>query len=161
VFNSIPFARDREHVAALLAALAGKGRAYMLTKSQAHPIWHLAQTGAACNEQDAKALRFPLEYEHGTLLGDVKTLPKVQRYFTAKEVWELFKTVFKTVQVTAPGHNVLAVCQTPCVKWSRVLDALAFEFDLPYPDGSRMRLVSEAVSAFEQRWRLDGRSLDS
>jgi hypothetical protein len=29
--------------------------------------------------------------------------------------------------------------------------ALAFEFDLPYPDGSRMGLVAEAEAAFSKR----------
>ena len=33
-----------------------------------------------------------------------------------------------------------------------LVEALQFEFNLPYPDGSRMELVDDAVNAFKRRY---------
>lgn len=57
------------------------------------------------------------------------------------------------VKATARQQNVYAVCQYP--KWTAIEQdlkaALEFEFNLPYPDGSTMDLVKEAIAAFKTR----------
>jgi hypothetical protein len=76
----------------------------------------------------------------------------VQKYHSQKEFYGLFKEFFAKVQVNESNSNVQAVCSKPlAINPKRLKAAIAFEFDLPYPDGSRMGLVEEAISAFEQR----------
>jgi hypothetical protein len=66
-------------------------------------------------------------------------------------IYDLFKTAFDVVAADYDARvNVSVIAHTP-----KPLDglraALEFEFDLPYPDGSRMGMVSEAIAAFEAR----------
>jgi hypothetical protein len=47
---------------------------------------------------------------------------------------------------------VQAICAKPLkINKERLKTAIAFEFDLPYPDGTRMGLVEEALEAFSKR----------
>lgn len=49
--------------------------------------------------------------------------------------------------------NVNAKCENVRrIPWERLVEALQFEFNLPYPDGSRMGLVDDAVNAFKRRY---------
>ena len=51
---------------------------------------------------------------------------------------------------------VTVLCRKPLAWHPRELaESLRFEFDLPYPDGRRMGLVSLALKSFSQRLGLD------
>ena len=51
---------------------------------------------------------------------------------------------------------VTVLCRKPLTWHPRELaESLRFEFDLPYPDGRRMGLVSLALKSFSQRLGLD------
>lgn len=51
--------------------------------------------------------------------------------------------------------NVNAKCENVRrIPWERLEEALRFEFNLPYPDGSRMGLIDEAISAFRHRYEI-------
>ena len=53
--------------------------------------------------------------------------------------------------------NVNAKCENVRrIPWERIEEALRFEFDLPYPDCSRMGLVEEAITAFKRRYEIFG-----
>ena len=95
---------------------------------------------------------FQLDYEDGITLGDIATSPKVQKYHSQKEFYELFKEFFDLVKVNESNSNVQVVCAKPKkINAKRLKAALEFEFDLPYPDGSRMGLVKQAKQAFSNR----------
>ena len=76
----------------------------------------------------------------------------MQKYHSQKEFYELFKEFFAAVKVDECNQNVQAICAKPKkVNVKRLKAALEFEFDLPYPDGTRMGLVAEALEAFSNR----------
>ena len=85
------------------------------------------------------------------MLGDIADAPKVQKYHTPEMFYDLFKSAFERVQVGYDtGVNVYAIAKNP-LPLEGLREALEFEFDLPYPDGSKMNMTRQAISAFEKR----------
>lgn len=153
VLNSVPFAEDREHILTILAALCGpRTRCYLHTKSIAHASYTGSIGGDNQNPCDARTLRFALDYEPGIILGDFTKLPKVQKFFTPTEFYALAKTAFDAAKVTMRGQHLHCVAARPKpIDPAKLRAAIEFEFDLPYPDGSRLNLVHEALQVFEKR----------
>jgi hypothetical protein len=153
VLNSVPFAEDRRHIACICAALASpQTKLYAAATSMNQAGMRQVQGVKYLSKTQATARLFLLEYEPGITLGDISNQPKVQKYHTLREFYELFKEFFEIVRVNDSNHNVQAVCSNPLkINVKKLRDALEFEFDLPYPDGSRMGLVDEAKEAFSQR----------
>jgi hypothetical protein len=102
----------------------------------------------------ATVLLFKLDYEEGIILGDFSQSPKVQKYHTTEELYDVMKTAFKTVSVKLYGDTCCAVAKDSIFDPIALRQALEFEFNLPYPDGSRMNLVEEAIEAFESRLKI-------
>ena len=153
VLNSVPFVADRRCIARICAALCDEDtRLYALAMSTGK---HSARriTGARfLNETDSKKMSFALDYEPYIRLGDFGGKPKVQKYHQPREFYELFKTVFDVVRVDEMCGNVQAICSGPLpLDPAKLREALEFEFDLPYPDGSRMAMVPQALEAFSKR----------
>ena len=99
------------------------------------------------------ATTFRLEYESGVRIGDFQDKPKVQKYHTKKEFYDLFYQFFRDVKISEMSGNVCAKCENVRrIPWERLVEALQFEFNLPYPDGSRMELVDDAINAFKRRY---------
>jgi hypothetical protein len=104
------------------------------------------------NSSNSGNIAFRLEYEPGIRIGDFQDKPKVQKYHTVAEFRELFSPFFRSVKVDELSSNVTAVCSGALpVDAGRLGAAIDFEFDLPYPDGSRMGLAGEAREAFSRR----------
>ena len=146
VFNSIPFIEDCKHVLTLLAALSLRDQApvYTVTRSVADGLYRK-------RDGYRKDSSFFLDYEEENFvsIGGYTSKPKVQRYFTPKSFYDFFKPYFSTVY-TYLHNNVVKALARDAKKISKeqLDEALEFEFDLPYPDGSRMGLVREAKQAF-------------
>lgn len=154
VLNSVPFAKDRRHIACLCAALcSNQTRLYACASASGHPNIKVAQGMDGLSERQSKCAVFKLDYEDGITIGDFKEKPKVQKYHAPKEFYDLFKRYFSAVEVVVRHDNVNATCANP--KTEVILKdlraAIEFEFDLPYPDGSRMNLTDEAILAYENR----------
>ena len=154
VLNSVPFALDRRYIACLCAALCSdKTRLYACASASGHPNIKVAQGMDGLSERQSKCAVFKLDYEDGITIGDFKEKPKVQKYHSPEEFYRLFKRYFSAVEVVVRHDNVNATCGNPIIQ-SILRDlraAIEFEFNLPYPDGSRMNLVDEAISAYETR----------
>lgn len=160
VINSIPFAEDRRHVVTLLAALTGSGRCYVYTKSILHPDFSRIE-----DRTDARNA-FRLDYEPGVILSEYFAInenrpafasmkPKVQKFFSTDELYELVKHGFDRVAVSQCfGDCIGAIAEGPMVDPDRLRAAIEFEFDLMYPSGRRMGLVEEAKNAFSARLGL-------
>jgi hypothetical protein len=150
VLNSVPFARDRRHIATIVAALCGRRTAvHACASSRKQTGWKLASGRNYLNRTDAQRIQFRLGYEPGTTIGDFSAAPKVQKHHTAREFHDLWAERFEHVVVTESSNNVNAVCRRPRpIPPEDLAAALRFEFDLPYPDGSTMGLVAEAMEAF-------------
>jgi len=153
VLNSVPFRKDREHIVCICAALADENtRLYAVASANNHINIKQLNGYHSLNERQSKGVLFQLDYEDGITLGDIATSPKVQKYHSQKEFYELFKEFFDLVKVNESNSNVQVVCAKPKkINAKRLKAALEFEFDLPYPDGSRMGLVKQAKQAFSNR----------
>ena len=99
-----------------------------------------------------KILTFDLDYEPNTILGDIGAHPKVQKGHTEEEMRAIFAPCFRIVKrlemITKFWYMEAA---DPIVDPAALAAALDFEFELPYPDGSRMGLSQRAREAFEHR----------
>ena len=153
VLNSVPFREDREHIACLCAALSRPfTRVYACASSPAENGWRHVNGRRFMNSSNSGNIAFRLEYEPGIRIGDFQDKPKVQKYHTVAEFRELFSPFFRSVKVDELSSNVTAVCSGALpADAGRLGAAIDFEFDLPYPDGSRMGLAGEAREAFSRR----------
>lgn len=153
VLNSVPFRADREHIVCICAALAhATTRLYAVASASNHINIKQLNGYHSLNERQSSGVLFQLDYEEGITLGDIATSPKVQKYHSQQEFYDLFKLFFAKVSVDECNQNVQAICANPLeINVKRLKAAIEFEFDLPYPDGSRMGLVDEAKRAFSER----------
>jgi hypothetical protein len=154
VLNSVPFHADRRHLITLLAALTGP---YSTVYPYSTSVRSSNLTGVRAEKNlasrlAARSTKFMLAYEDNIVLGEFAAKPKVQKYFTESEFYQLFIEQYHQVQIQTVGNYVTAVCQQPRgIHKTRLREAIAFEFDLPYPGERRMGLVDEALAAFSQR----------
>jgi hypothetical protein len=153
VLNSIPFEEDRDHVMVLCAALMGEGSRFFCNPLSVNDsCWTAVMGEKKMNFRRQKTASFKLDYEPGVLLGDFMDKPKVQKYYTGEEAYRMLKRAFGKVSVKPEGHFLAAMAADPLpLDVGKLRRAIEFEFDLPYPDGSRMGLVSEALAAFSAR----------
>jgi len=153
VLNSVPFRSDREHIACICAALCRPfTKVYACASSPGENGWRHVNGRRFMNSSNSGNIAFRLEYEPGIRIGDFQDKPKVQKYHTVAEFRELFGPFFRSVKAEEFGANVTAICSgaLPPAR-ERLRAAIEFEFDLPYPDGSRMGLAGEAREAFSRR----------
>ena len=153
VLNSVPFHQDRVHIVRLCSALCGPDtRLYAVASSVRQSGWESVSGKSYTAETHAGGIAFRLDYEPGIAIGDFSTAPKVQKYHRPDEFRRLFGHGFRQVEVSEYSNNVQAVCRSALpVEPALLRQAIEFEFDLPYPDGSRMGLVAEALAAFGTR----------
>ena len=156
VLNSVPFREDREHIAVLCAALCRPfTKVYACASSAGESGWRQVNGKAFMNESNAGNIAFRLDYEPGIRIGDFQDKPKVQKYHTEAEFRDLFGPFFRTVKVRDFSNNINATCASALpVDMDKLRAAIAFEFDLPYPDGTRMNLVKSAMDSFSKRLQI-------
>jgi len=153
VMNSVPFAKDREHIITILSALCSpKTTLHSYTTSTVSSNIRNTKGNQQLNANALDSTIFALDYEPNILLGEFDRLPKVQKFFGVSEYSELHEIGFLSVRTYQRDGLVFAECKTPKpISRKRLREALEFEFDLPYPDGERMGLVKEACLAFGAR----------
>lgn len=153
VFNSVPFADDRLNIVQICAALCEPAtKVYAVASSTDQTDWESLMGAEFLNRKNLRTIAFKLEYERGIKLGEFSSKPKVQKYHTPAEFKALFATCFGSVTIREVSNNVEAIAaQAKPVDRAALRRALEFEFDLPYPDGSRLGLVKEALAAFSAR----------
>lgn len=152
VLNSVPFAADRRHIVRICAALCGpKTVLFSGCSSEVHPMWKDVAKEYLNGVNDSSS-KFVLDYEPGVTIGDVVDSPKVQKYHTRKEVAALFGEFFSRVKIQTGASLYMSMSAAPRpITWADLEESLRFEFDLAYPDGTRMGLSEEAISAFRAR----------
>ncbi len=153
VLNSVPFESDRIHILRICAACCGpRTRVYAVAQSDKEA------SGPQQSLQKKYIIRrsirsggVALDYEKAVMLSDIQKLPKTQKYHTPRMFYDLFKKVFETVQVAYDCCTNVRAIAAGSLGVGGLREALEFEFDLPYPDGSQMGLATEAIAAFEKR----------
>ncbi len=160
VLNSVPFLEDRKHVVCILNALCSpETRVFAHSASDTMPHYTsvVNPNGMRMDKSSQQYSKFALDYEPQTTLGDYDN-PKVQKYHTPKEWYELWSEFFDSVEVSESQDNVCCICShAKPIMMDRLMAALKHEFNLPYPDGSRMGMADEAVEAFTRRQQISGR----
>ncbi len=151
VLNSVPFEKDREHIVAICASLCKPfTKLYACASSTAETGYRQVNGKAFHNESNSGNIAFRLEYESGVRIGDFQDRPKVQKYHTKKEFYDLFSKFFRKVEIHERMGNVTAKCENAKrIPWERLEEALNFEFNLPYPNGSKMGLFNDAANSFK------------
>ena len=150
VFNSVPFMADRKQIAIIAAALCSPG-GMTVCWCQSNKAPQFMQTKQKYLAAE-KVLTFDLDYEPNTVLGDISSHPKVQKGHTEEEMREIFAPCFgKVKRLEMISKFWYMEITNPKIDPSALAAALDFEFELPYPDGSRMGLSKRAREAFEHR----------
>ena len=150
VFNSVPFMADRIMIARIAAALcAPKGKVVCWCQSNQSQQFVLTKKHSVTNNA---RLTFDLDYEPNTILGDISKHPKVQKGHTQEELRDIFERSFKNIdRVEMIQRFWYLEASRPVVDLEKLGEALDFEFELPYPDGSTMGLSGRAREAFGKR----------
>ena len=145
VLNSVPFPQDRLCVLAIVHALCSRNSVVYGTCRDISDFNY--EYGGIRN-----ANYFVMDGEPGVRLGDVARNPKIQKFETEESARAMFSRFWKGIEFW-PGGNVFYYKLTaPMGFRPEVLaQALEFEFNLPYADGSTMDLVAEAKAAFSKR----------
>ncbi len=157
VFNSVPFEADRLHMLTICAALSGpRTRLYVSCTSDKSPDYRSIKE-MRLDQRRARSVMMLGDWESDVSIGEIFDKPKAQKYHTTETLYLLLKRAYRKVQAVDLSSVVAATAMDPLPGLD--LDgALAFEFDLPYPDGSRMGLVAEAREAFASRARKAARA---
>ena len=150
VFNSVPFMTDRKQIAVIAAALCYRdGMVVCWCQSDKAPQFVNTKKKFLTAE---KTLTFDLDYEPNTILGDLGEHPKVQKGHTEAEMREIFTPCLgKITRLELISKFWYLEAENPKVDPAALAAALDFEFELPYPDGTKMGLSARAREAFEHR----------
>lgn len=145
VLNSVPFAKDRLCVLAIVHALCSRGTVVYGTCRDISDFNY--EYGGI-----RKANYFTFDTEPGVRVGDVMRNPKIQKFHTQEEAREMFGRFWKDIEFWPGGNVFYWRVKAPMGFNKQALgEALAFEFDLPYADGTTLGLVEVAKEAFSRR----------
>tara|TARA_B100001250_G_scaffold151566_2_gene130021 strand:+ start:23574 stop:25157 length:1584 start_codon:yes stop_codon:yes gene_type:complete len=156
VLNSVPFAKDREHIVRIVAALSTTGTVVYASAISRFAERYIASIGMKeniSNHETQFASSFSAGYEEGVVVSDLIKHPKVQKYFSIDEWRELWSIGFSDVHsyLFKPNKVAHCVCRDPQpVDPTALSEAIKFEFNLPYPEGSLDR-SEQALEAFSRR----------
>lgn len=145
VLNSVPFLRDRLCVLAIVHALSHRDTCVYATCRDMSDYNY--EYGGIRN-----ANYFTFDSEPGVRIGDLMRRPKIQKFESQESAKAMFAKFWRSVEFW-PGGNIFFVkASAPMGINPKVLgDALAFEFNLPYDDGTTMGLADYAKAAFSKR----------
>ena len=102
--------------------------------------------------------KFRVEYEPNTTIGDISKNPKVQKYHTIGEMKDLISPYFKQVKMINKHSKIYAICKSPTYRFTQaeLIEAIDFEFNLPYPNGQRLDMHQRAKLVFLKRAKKIG-----
>lgn len=158
VMNSVPFIQDRRHIVTLIAALAtDETRVHAGSVSANHERFFRASGPSVVCGIDRSSGGFALDYEPRIVIGELSGKPKVQKFHTLAEWRELWAERFEWVEPYDSSGYVSCVAKRPKkISAADLKAAIEFEFDLPYPDGTRMGMAKAAKEAFAARKKILG-----
>lgn len=150
VFNSVPFMADRKKMAVIAAALCYP-HGQVVCWCQSNECGQFTQTKKKQISDETKQM-FAIDYEPNTIMGNVIHIPKVQKGHMKSEMEEIFSPCFGNIKrLDMITKFWYLEADHPTVDPKMLAEALDFEFELPYPDGTTMGLSKRAREAFEKR----------
>ena len=155
VFNSVPFMEDRKKIAVIAAALCYPcGQVVCWCQSDTSPQFINTKINRI-NLKDSKCMCFDLDYEPNVTLGELSKHPKVQKGHQREEMIDIFSRCFKTIKRLDCVCNFWYLeASDPIINLDLLAEAIDFEFNLPYPDGTTAGLSETARAAFERRLNI-------
>lgn len=145
VMNSVPFAKDRMAVLAIVHALCHKDTKVYGTCRDISDFNY--EYGGIRN-----ANYFVFDSEPGVRVGDIMRNPKIQKFHTKEEARTMFSRLWNEIDFWDGGNVFYFRLGAPKGVNPKVLkEALSIEFDLPYNDQTTMGLVDRALQAFGKR----------
>lgn len=150
VFNSVPFIEDRKKIAWILAALCSpKGKVVCWCQSNKAGQFKNAKTNSL---YAGESIGFEIDYEPNTTITQLDTHPKVQKGHKKEELFRIFTPCFNTMlRCDLIEKFWYLEAEDPVIDPERLAEAIDFEFDLPYPDGTKLGMSEMARDAFEKR----------
>lgn len=155
VFNSVPFMQDRKYIACICAALCSPNTQVICWTQGVNSCGNAAIHRGVMSKTDASRITFNVDYEPNVVLGDFKKLPKVQKFHSEKEIYEIFTEHFLRIKrLDLIDTFIYSEAVGPILNADKLREAIEFEFNLPYPDGTRMKLVDYAKKSFSKRLNI-------
>ncbi len=154
VFNSVPFREDRELLMTIFQAICSKNGTtlylHTLNESGLNMMF-----GNKVNKTSKNSTAVLLDSEPGLYVTGITTkgmVPAVQKFYGKEELIDMGQRYFKSVKYNLPNSGSHGIkCRQPHeINHERLVEALEFEFDLPYPGNQRMGLADLAIEAFTQ-----------
>lgn len=156
VVNTIPFEADRIKVALILAALSGpETRLY----SSGIPI--AAATSQRRTQTDRTSIAaagnsLTVDGESGLIVTNITSLPLIQKHHTKNTLAVLWSWAYNSVEMSETNSHVFCRASDPKPVDPQLLtEAIEFEFNLPWRDGSRYGMVDRAIEVFSGRLDID------
>ena len=166
VLNSVPFREDRRHVLRIIASLCDRNTTFFTQcMSNFNATWQAIEDSKHHGGEDKLATlqvrpQFVLDFDDRTTLGVEKKV-KIQKFHTSAEIRELLSEFWENVQVWDTEGYVYAAAKFPKPIAPEDLRAsLAFEFDLPHPDGQRLGMAAKALDAWEKADRIERQDIN-
>lgn len=154
ILNSIPFKEDRVKYLLLLSFFCDDSTtAFIGTSSSVSPL-NSRRFRQGMTYKDAHHTRtFRLDYEDNMAMGDISKNPKVQKFHTRGEFADLVEPYFEDVKYTSRQANIFAICKKPRYNFTKeeLIEAIDFEFNLPYPNKQRLEMHEEAKKVLLRR----------
>lgn len=153
IMNSVPFRADREKIVTIIAAIADTATVYACAADDTYANWQITLRGA---NTKLACVRQQLTYESRVLITIGQKQPKMQKYHTPREWYDLWSTGFEWVNARRLSNSLVGVTarRPKPINVQRLKEAIEFEFDLPYPGDQRMGLVARAKEAFGKRLNI-------
>lgn len=155
VLNSVPFEEDRIRVMRICHALAYENTRLRISALSRREGENLKTKGKEYGSlRKSTSIAFQADFEPNTNITSFSKWepPKVQHYYGEHELRDQLTPNWEKVSVKAGSSTIRAKCEGPKpINVDELREALEFEYDLPYADGTRMGLVEEAKAAFSKR----------
>lgn len=154
IMNSVPFRADREKIVTIIAAIADTATVYACAADDTYPGYLMALRDSS---SAGHYVRSQLTYESRVLMTIGQKQPKMQKYHTPREWYDLWSTGFEWVNARRLSNSLVGVTarRPKPIDVQRLKEAIEFEFDLPYPGDQRMGLVGRAKEAFSRRLSIE------
>lgn len=144
VVNTIPFESDRNKVAIIIGALSGPST--KLYSSGRHIVQAVASTRSRSDKTNSSVAgnSIQIDGEPGVIITSVMTKPSA-----LSRMWNV---AFESVESWVGSSYVFCRASDPKpVDYPALVDAIEFEFNLPFSDGTRLNLVDRAIEVFSVR----------
>jgi len=166
VLNSVPFDMDRMYLIACVHALCSfDSQLIGAARHESSAENYKKSLNARTTSDGAKTSPytiFSLDYEPNIVIGDIKTMPKVQRFHSVSELERMLGLFFVSVKTKVNGDALFFRCRQPRRVNPKVLKtAILHQYNLPYQDGlfegdvPRINRGQEALAAYGQRLGID------